>query len=166
VSLATDILALGGTLAVVKESNFHSQFQTSTEIVTQAWSLFWIDAQTSISLSSEYLSLVRLLANSSPKWFKYLQAKLKNVLCFEMPEIIEALNPKTTREKKNEKEFQEKYARIISCLNILGGFEDVMRVGGTVSSQSHFGEIQKGIVTFIDHENQKAEVSFFQNPSI
>lgn len=145
VNLASEIITLGGTMAVVKESLFYSQFQTSTEIVTQAWSMFWIDAQTSISLSSEYLSLIRLLANSSPKWFNFLQAKLKTVLCEEMPQIIEALNPKSANDKTNEKDFHEKYGRIISCLNILGGFEEVMRVGGTVSSQSLSGEPQKGM---------------------
>jgi hypothetical protein len=66
-----------------------------------------------------------------------------------MPSLIEQLSspsPLTVSEQ-----YDEKFARAITCLNVVGGCEEVLRVGGAVLVHSRGGEIQKGMhkITFV-----------------
>lgn len=92
---------------------------------------FWIDGHVSQSLASEYISLMRLLLK--PKCYQYETVKsvvVKNLK--HIPKLLELL----TQEDISMEAIKPLYSKVIAALSVLGGFQEIVRVGGKVVIKS------------------------------
>jgi hypothetical protein len=117
---------------------------------------YWLNSQAAAFLSSEYIALIRSLSYSSPFWGRVMRDKVETGLIADLKTFL-ALAPITTTPDDDGARACDAtspafsnyglFGRAFAKLNVIGGFEEAVRVGGRVLLSRDRDEKRVGTVT-------------------